>query len=581
MKLIHLLTLALTFPVLAADPTPGQVAIQKRKSSGAGFELLAVTPENSKVLGFDSSGNLTMTDAGSATWGGITGTLASQSDLSTALAGKVPTTLAINGHALTGNIDITAADVGLVVGSNVQSYSSNLTTLGTGFSIQSGPVRWNFGGNGTFSVGTLANSDLQNSSVTIAGNGVALGGSVNAATLVQSVLNSISTTRGTILYRGLTGWVALAPANSGDALISGGTGADPSFAAREVPLTFSTGLTRSTNTITVNADAGLPTQTGNSGKFLTTNGTTSSWASVATGITIGSTAITSGTAGRLLTSGTTVGELTLGTGISAWLGTPAEANLKAAQSGLAWLDTAQTFSAVQTFAAGTAGAPSITLGDSTTGFYRSAANELAAAVSGTQRLKLTANDLTFASAGSGNGGFILGGSGGQSVTMSAQFGGSVSIQGAYQSRVDGPLTTHIAAYNGNATTTYWFLKDIGSANVLALSNGTNANSFQVHNTTTSSTSFEAFAIDWQTTANVATVGPIKGGTGGTVRPMAFSTAARLANYTVANLPSASTWGAGAMAFVTDANATTVGSTVAGGGSNKVFVISDGTNWIIH
>lgn len=57
----------------------------------------------------------------------------------------------------------------------------------------------------------------------------------------------------------------------------------------------------------------------------------------------------------------------------------------------------------------------------------------------------------------------------------------------------------------------------------------------------------------------------------------------LANYTVANLPSATTAGAGATAFVTDANTTFVlglGVAVVGGGANKVPVYSDGTNWIV-
>lgn len=51
-------------------------------------------------------------------------------------------------------------------------------------------------------------------------------------------------------------------------------------------------------------------------------------------------------------------------------------------------------------------------------------------------------------------------------------------------------------------------------------------------------------------------------------------------YTVATLPSASTAGAGARAFVSDANATTFNSVVAGSGSNGVPVCSDGTNWRI-
>lgn len=59
--------------------------------------------------------------------------------------------------------------------------------------------------------------------------------------------------------------------------------------------------------------------------------------------------------------------------------------------------------------------------------------------------------------------------------------------------------------------------------------------------------------------------------------------AKLTSYTVSGLPSASVCGAGATAFVTDANASLtsgIGTTVAGGGSNKVPVYSDGTNWII-
>lgn len=55
---------------------------------------------------------------------------------------------------------------------------------------------------------------------------------------------------------------------------------------------------------------------------------------------------------------------------------------------------------------------------------------------------------------------------------------------------------------------------------------------------------------------------------------------RCASYTVATLPSASTVGAGARAFVTDANATTFNSTVAAGGANAISVTSDGTNWKI-
>jgi hypothetical protein len=48
--------------------------------------------------------------------------------------------------------------------------------------------------------------------------------------------------------------------------------------------------------------------------------------------------------------------------------------------------------------------------------------------------------------------------------------------------------------------------------------------------------------------------------------------------TVANLSSAATAGVGSRSFVTDSSVSTFGSTVAGGGSTKVPVYSDGTNW---
>lgn len=53
--------------------------------------------------------------------------------------------------------------------------------------------------------------------------------------------------------------------------------------------------------------------------------------------------------------------------------------------------------------------------------------------------------------------------------------------------------------------------------------------------------------------------------------------------TVAALPSASSAGAGARAFVTDASTTLIlglGLTVVGSGANSVPIFSDGSNWKI-
>lgn len=61
---------------------------------------------------------------------------------------------------------------------------------------------------------------------------------------------------------------------------------------------------------------------------------------------------------------------------------------------------------------------------------------------------------------------------------------------------------------------------------------------------------------------------------------ASTTTIKIVPVNVINLPVASSVGSGIKAFVLDATATTFASIVAGGGSNKVPVYSDGTNWRI-
>lgn len=65
----------------------------------------------------------------------------------------------------------------------------------------------------------------------IAGTGLTGGGALSAnVTLnanIQTLLDIISSTRGSILYRGASGWAALAPGTAGQVLTSAGAGADP------------------------------------------------------------------------------------------------------------------------------------------------------------------------------------------------------------------------------------------------------------------------------------------------------------------------------------------------------------------
>lgn len=112
-----------------------------------------------------------------------------------------------------------------------------------------------------------------------------------------------------------------------------------------------------------------------------------------------------------------------------------------------------------------------------------------------------------------------------------------------------------------------------AADSLAQRRNTNAQTHRIYNTFTNGTNYERVAHTW--VSNVCYTRPENAGTGSArlYVPVTGGT-------TVANLPAAATAGTGARSFATDANATTFLSVVAGGGSNRVPVVSDGTNWLI-
>ena len=128
------------------------------------------------------------------------------------------------------------------------------------------------------------------------------------------------------------------------------------------------------------------------------------------------------------------------------------------------------------------------------------------------------------------------------------------------------------------------------ANKLALRNATNAQTFRVYNTYTSSTNFERFNIFAQAAAAVL-IGTEKGSAGGTARALELQTDAtsRLAldtvgsarivtALTVATLPGTPL--TGMMARVTDALAPAVGVTVAAGGAAQALCWYNGANWTV-
>ena len=139
--------------------------------------------------------------------------------------------------------------------------------------------------------------------------------------------------------------------------------------------------------------------------------------------------------------------------------------------------------------------------------------------------------------------------------------------------------------------------DIGTADIqlwrdaaatLAQRDGTNAQTYRIYGTYTDSSNYVRASLG--ATSTTVTLAAETAGTGAdnidvTLTPagtgvVASGSPIKTQSTTVSGLMSAATAGAGARAFVTDATATTFLSTVAGGGSNKVPVVSDGTNWLI-
>jgi len=130
---------------------------------------------------------------------------------------------------------------------------------------------------------------------------------------------------------------------------------------------------------------------------------------------------------------------------------------------------------------------------------------------------------------------------------------------------------HFAFGSGNAGGALDTILRRDAAGTLALRDGTNAQTYRLYETFTDSSNGAWLSL--QATGTRYEIGGKANGTGN-VRPVMV----QHGTVTVANLPSASTAGAGARMVVSDASSPTFGSTVTGGSSTVIPVFSDGTNW---
>lgn len=156
-------------------------------------------------------------------WGEITGTLADQADLQTALDTKVPTSRTVNSHALSSNVTVTKADVGLGNADNTSDANKPISSA-TQTALDGKQVA------GSYATGTgTANGTNTGDQTTVSGNagtatifqtarninGVSFNGSADI-----TIAASGATLTGTTLAAGLIGTSATTACAGNDARLS-------------------------------------------------------------------------------------------------------------------------------------------------------------------------------------------------------------------------------------------------------------------------------------------------------------------------------------------------------------------------
>lgn len=303
-----------------------------------------------------------------------------------------------------------------------------------------------------------------------------------------------------------------------------------------------TGTTSGAVTLSVADAAGawtlkLPTGAGSSGQFLKTDGSgNTSWDTAGGGLTVGTTTITSGTSTRILyNNGGVLGEYTLtGTGTTVVMQTaptltgPVTLNAAVGSSGLTITGATQTTSQPALNITQTWNGGAVTF----TGLKANITNTASAAASylldlqvgGSSKMnvrrdgtiQLASVGIEFVNGLSGYG--ITIGGGGYVDGMHLKWGGGTSGVAIGGLKVNFASTCAVgwsSTSDANVTPDLIITRD--AANTLALRNSTNAQTFRIYNTYTSSTNHEFGKQTWA--SNVYRIGTDKGSGGGTAREM--------------------------------------------------------------
>ncbi len=280
---------------------PGKTATTDLGSSNKRWKNIYAT-------NVDVTGSFTVNGSpisgGGAAWGGITGTLVDQTDLSTALGNKVATTTTVNGHALSGNVTVSASDLSTgtlphaqlptLLSADIPNNAANTSGTAAGLSAM---LAVSSGGTGATSASgaltSLGAAPLASPTFTGTPAAPTATAGTNTTQLATTafVTSAVSGKESTLTFNSplsrstntiSLGTVPVANGGTGSTSLTAGyvvLGNGTSALQAVAPGTSGNVLTSNGSTWVSSAAGGasLPSQTGNTGKFLTTNGSTPSW----------------------------------------------------------------------------------------------------------------------------------------------------------------------------------------------------------------------------------------------------------------------------------------------------------------
>jgi hypothetical protein len=581
-----------------AGGTSGVVTLQPNATAGTWSLTLPTTAgTNNFVLTTDGTG-ITSWQPASASSGLILGTTAIAGGTSGRLLydnagvlGELATTGSGN-VVLATSPTLTTPTLGVASATTINKVTITAPTTGATLTLADGSTLATSGAFSTTltTTGTTTLTLPTSGTVTALGNSTTGSGNIVLATSPTLTTPVIGAATGTSLT--VTG----ALTTTAGALTTGTQGTTQgSLVLTNTNSTFSTTV-KSSNSSTAAWTLTLPTSAGSSGQYLQTDGSgTASWQTVATGLTIGTTATSGGAAGQIMfDTGSVLQESsglvwdntnkalsTLGGGTV----TTSNPVINASQT---WNASGTTFTGIKLNVTNTASAAASVLMDLQVG----SASKFSVTPNG--YLNFVGGNFAFLSNGSSvlnygitRSGFFYGGS---LLTNSFGFTSNGMYENSLTYQIINSNATVLAFNNATCvlsapTAATW---QLGSAN--AASPVAQTLSVQSVVAGTSNTAGQNFTIAGSQGTGTGVGGDIifqvaPAGSSGTAQN-ALATALRVYNnktvfvgagFTVAGLPAAGT--AGRRAYVTDALAPTFLGTLTGGGSVVTPVFDNGTAWV--